>query len=153
MKNNIYVQLPFIWSLFLWQQCFCIDWDIGAPGHDTYLVDGLNACDKQYLKRYMKRINQPHEKDEDRNIKPYLIYITTISLTCWWMKIFFGKEYNSDQKVVSNTRNEGKWNNQAKTLSRDRSWGQNSPSQFDLTTYIIKPYQKNYMIHLKLHGH
>ena len=37
--------------------CFCdnknvsIDRAIGEPGHGKYLVDGLNSCDKQHLKR------------------------------------------------------------------------------------------------------
>ena len=74
VPNNINVLLPSIFSLF-----FCasknvfIDRDIGAPVHGKYVVDGINACDKQHLKRYMKLINQSHEVDEDRNIKPYLI--------------------------------------------------------------------------------
>ena len=53
---------------------FCIDRAIGEPGHGKYLVDELNARDKQHLKQYMKQINHPHEGDEDRKINPYLIY-------------------------------------------------------------------------------
>ena len=37
---------------------FCIDRAIWAPGHGKYLVDALNSCDKQHLKRYMKHMNQ-----------------------------------------------------------------------------------------------
>jgi hypothetical protein len=36
-----------------------IDRAIGAPGHGKDLVDGLNACDKFYLKKVMARIVNP----------------------------------------------------------------------------------------------
>ena len=79
-QNNIDVWLPYICSLFLCQKHVCINRAIWAPVHGKDLLDGLNACDKQHLKRYMKRINQPHEGYEDRNIKPYLIYFKKVSL-------------------------------------------------------------------------
>ena len=56
----------------------CIDWSIGAPGRGKYLGGGLNAFDKQHLKRYMKCINQKNEGDKYRKINPYLIYIKKI---------------------------------------------------------------------------
>ena len=68
-------------SIFCANNYFCIYQAIGAPGNGKYLVDSLNECDKQHLKQYTKRINQPHEGDEDINIKPYLIYIKN-SLAC-----------------------------------------------------------------------
>ena len=68
-------------SVFYAKNNFCIDRAIGAPDDGKYLVDGLNACDKQHLKRYMRFINQPHEGYKDRKIKPYLIY-KKYSLTC-----------------------------------------------------------------------
>ena len=61
-------------SIFNASKKKCIDRAIGAPGHGKDLVDGLNVCDKQHLKRYMKHINNQHEGDKDKNIKPYLIY-------------------------------------------------------------------------------
>ena len=66
-------------SIFRSNKNVCIDWGIGVPGHGKDLVDGLNACDKKHLKKYMKHINQPHEGDEYSNINPYLIYITKLS--------------------------------------------------------------------------
>jgi hypothetical protein len=35
---------------------------VGAPGHGKDLVDGLNACDKQYLKKMMMGITIPGNK-------------------------------------------------------------------------------------------
>ena len=61
-------------SIFCDNKDFCIDRAIGAHVHDKDLVYGLNACDKQHMKLYIKFINQPHEVDEDIKIKPYLIY-------------------------------------------------------------------------------
>ena len=53
-----------------------IDRDIAAPGHGKDLVDGLNACDKQYLKTMMMRIALPGNEDtvgEDKKIIPYSV--------------------------------------------------------------------------------
>ena len=72
--NNIDVQLSYICSLIFFQKHVFIDRVIGAPGHGKDLVDGLNECDKQHLKPYMKFINQPHEGDEGIKLNPYLIY-------------------------------------------------------------------------------
>ena len=48
-------------SMFCANKNICVDRPIVAPCHGKYLVYGINACDKQYLKRYIKRINQSHE--------------------------------------------------------------------------------------------
>ena len=68
-------------SVFCDNKNVCIDRVVVAPGNVKDLVDVFNACDKQHMKRYMKRINNPHEGDKDINIKPYLIYILK-SLAC-----------------------------------------------------------------------
>jgi hypothetical protein len=49
---------------------------VGAPGHGKDLVDGLNACDKQYLKKMMMRITLPGNKQsaaEEKTIIPYSV--------------------------------------------------------------------------------
>jgi hypothetical protein len=49
---------------------------VGAPGHGKDLVDGLNACDKQYLKQMMMRITLPGNEEtlgEDKKIIPYSV--------------------------------------------------------------------------------
>ena len=61
-------KFPLLAFIFFAKTNVCIDQSIGAPVHGKYLVDGLNACEKQHLKWYMKRINQPHEGDGDINI-------------------------------------------------------------------------------------
>ena len=38
-------------SVFYARKNGCIDKAIGAPGHDKGLLDGINACYKQYLKQ------------------------------------------------------------------------------------------------------
>ena len=92
----------------------------------------------------MKCINHPHEGDEDRNINLYLIYDKKLSCLLMNVEDNVWKDCNLDQKMVSNTKKVGKCNNQEKTLSCDRSWWQNSPPQFDLTTYFIEFFQKQY---------
>ena len=49
-------------SVFYANKNVCIDRAIGEPIHGKYLVDIINACDKQHLKRYIKQNNQPHEE-------------------------------------------------------------------------------------------
>ena len=65
--------LTSIFSLCFVTKTNYIDRSIRAPSHGKYLVDGINACDKQHLKQYIERNNYPYEVDEDRKIKPYLI--------------------------------------------------------------------------------
>ena len=95
VPNNIDVRLPSICSLFLVPTKTIIDQEIGSPGHGKYLVNGLNACYKQHLKRYMKRIIRLHEGDEGRKIKPCLIYIYNIVLIADECRGYFleGKEF------------------------------------------------------------
>jgi hypothetical protein len=54
-----------------------INRSVGAPGHGKDLVDGLNACDKQYLKKMMMRITLPGNEQsaagEDKKIIPYSV--------------------------------------------------------------------------------
>ena len=61
-------------DLCFFRKNVCIDRAIVAPGYGKDLVNGLNACDKQHLKRYMKLIHHTHEGYYERNIKPYLVY-------------------------------------------------------------------------------
>jgi hypothetical protein len=54
-----------------------INQSVGAPGHGKDLVDGLNACDKQYLKKMMMRITLPGTEEstagEGKKIIPYSV--------------------------------------------------------------------------------
>jgi hypothetical protein len=53
-----------------------INRSVGAPGPGKDLVDGLNACDKQYLKKMMMRIALPGNEQsaaEDKKIIPYSV--------------------------------------------------------------------------------
>jgi hypothetical protein len=53
-----------------------INRSVGAPGHGKDLVDGLNACDKQYLKKMMMRITLPGNEQsatEEKKIIPYSV--------------------------------------------------------------------------------
>ena len=96
-------------------------------------MDGLNACNKQHLKRYIQRINQPHEGDKYINIKPYLIYK---KYSCLLMNVEYivWKNKNLDQKVVPKKKG-GICNNQAKILSCYRCWWK--------TVYHYLTYQLN----------
>ena len=61
-----------------------------------------------------------------------------------------GKEFGS-RGGIKYPKKRVKCNNQEKTLSWDRCWWQNSPPQFYLPTYFIKPYKTN-VIHSGLFG-
>ena len=74
-KQYLCATALYLISIFCAKKCFCVDREIGAPINGKYLVGGLNACYKQYMKRYMKHINQTHEGDKGRYIKPCLIYL------------------------------------------------------------------------------
>jgi hypothetical protein len=53
-----------------------INRSVGAPGHGKDLVDGLNGCDKQFLKKMMMRITVPGNEQsaaEDKKIIPYSV--------------------------------------------------------------------------------
>ena len=43
-----------------------IDRGIGAPGHGKDVVDGLNACDKRYLREVLNQMVKNHKVDMDR---------------------------------------------------------------------------------------
>ena len=67
---------PLIAFYFLCQQkIFFVDQAIIAPDHGKDLLNGLNPCDKQHQKLYMKQINHTHQADNDINDKLYLIYV------------------------------------------------------------------------------
>ena len=52
------------------------------------------------------------------------------------------KDESYDQKVVSNTKKEDKMQQSGKYTMMWQKLMKNSPPQFDLRTWFIKPYQK-----------
>ena len=143
--------LLYLWVLF--QKNVCIDRAIGEPIHGKYLVDIINACDKQHLKRYIKQNNQPHE--ETRTERSSLTWL--IKTNWYWLLLdvedIIWRDDNFDQKVGSNTKKGG--------TEKIIQINYNAKEVDDKTVHLNLTYQLtspilpkiNNMIHSGLHGH
>ena len=73
-----------------WAYNILFDSDVGAPGHGKYVVDGLNASNKRFLKILMTNVQLT---SDDTNNSQMFMHITIsnkdMSITRVFQKIYF----------------------------------------------------------------
>ena len=89
-----------------------INRSVGAPGHGKDLVDGLNACDKQYLKTMMMRImlpgNEQSAAGEDKKNIPYSVKEREFASIAEEAARLCALDWSEGAKGEKNTRKENK---------------------------------------------